>query len=147
MSNLSSENDLQALIRMVCSYLLLFNIPQIAQYINNIPQSAQWKNIGSIIPILYCMMYVLHTVGIRIWVLYGLEFVISLAGARDCIASDNWVQHYLTKAKGTSQAALSLWSKFPGFQPFAHSIQPYWLSKVLAVRKEEDALWSLMTIK
>lgn len=43
MTNLSSENDLQALFRMIGSYLLLFT---------NEPQSAQWKNIGSIIPIL-----------------------------------------------------------------------------------------------
>lgn len=45
---------------------------------------------------------------INVWVSYGLESIISLAGVEDSIALENWVQHYLTKAKGKSQDVLGL---------------------------------------
>lgn len=49
-----------------------------------------------------------YNAGINAWVSHGLEARISSAGVEDCIASENWVQPYLTKAKGKSQAVLGL---------------------------------------
>lgn len=49
-----------------------------------------------------------YIAGIRIWVSNGLEPAMPLAGTEDSIASENWVQHYLTKAKGKSQTVLGL---------------------------------------